>query len=402
MPLQLLFRLSAAAGLALLALASTTVHAQGAGGGTSTLVISGGRNVYASGGQVRPEAPAEGDFMAAGGRIVLDQRVGGDAALAGGTVDVRAAVADDLRVMGGDITLESSVGGELFATGGQVRLQPGASVAGPARLYGGSVTIEGRIDGTLRAGAQKVTINGEVRGDAHVDGGEVVLGPRARIGGVLTYASEAELEQAATATVAGGIQRRAAASPAGKPAARPAAPAGPGAFIAGSVMSFLALLACGAVFLLLLPVFGRQAAARLHAAPWLALAVGFALLVALPVLAVLLFITLLGIPLGLAVLALYPVLLLAGFLVGVLFVAILLRAALRKPAPVTLGAGVAWLSLALLLVMLAGAVPVVGAAAVGLLSLMGLGALALELYRRRHPPQGLAGGVVDPDPSRSS
>jgi hypothetical protein len=169
-------------------------------------------------------------------------------------------------------------------------------VAGPARLYGAAVTIDGRIDGNLNAGAQKITINGEVRGDAHVDGGEIVLGPQARIGGVLSYASEAELKKAETATVAGGITRREVGGRAG--AARTPQRPGPGAVIAGGVMSFLALLACGAAFLLLLPVFGRHAATRVRASPWLALAVGFAMLVAVPVLAVLLFITLLGIPLG--------------------------------------------------------------------------------------------------------
>lgn len=399
MPLVPLARRLPAVLLALLLFVPSTALAQSTVSGTSTVVISGGRNVYAGGAQVRPDRPAEGDFMAAGGRVVLDQPVGGDAALAGGAVDVRAPVSGDLRAMGGDISVESSVGGELLVTGGQVSLRPGATVAGPARLYGGTVTIDGRIDGPLRAGAQKVTILGEVRGDAYIDAGAVVLGPRARLGGALIYASDAELERAPTATVAGGITRRPAAAGPGQP--RPPAPAGPGAFIAGGIMSFFALLACGAVFILLLPVFGRHAAARVRSEPWQALGLGFAMLVAVPVLAVLLFITLLGIPLGLAVLALYPVLLLAGFVVGVLFVAGWLPVALRNPAPARWGASVGWFAAALLLVMLAGAVPVAGGIVVGLLSLAGIGALVLELYRRRHPPPG-ASAFVDPVPARSS
>lgn len=401
MPFELLLRrLSVAAWLALAALAAPPVHAQPATGGPPASPVAGSRNVYAGGAQVRPGGPVEGDFMAGGGRIVLDQPVGGDAALAGGAVDVRAPVAGDLRAMGGDVTLESSVGGELVASGGQVNLRSGTTVAGPARLYGAAVTIDGRIDGNLNAGAQKVTINGEVRGDAHVDGGEIVLGPQARIGGVLSYASESELKKAETATVAGGITRREAGGPAG--AARTPQRPGPGAVIAGGVMSFLALLACGAVFLLLLPVFGRHAATRVRTSPWLALAVGFAMLVAVPVLAVLLFITLLGIPLGIAVLALYPVMLLAGFVLGVLFIAGLLPAAMRKPQPQGFGASVGWFALALLLVMLAGAVPVVGAVAVALLSLAGIGALVLEIYGRRHVSRAAAPAVVDPALSRSS
>jgi hypothetical protein len=202
--------------------------------------------------------------------------------------------------------------------------------------------------------------------------------------------------------VTGGITRRAMDGSPGQGAARAPQPPGPGAFIAGGIMSFLALLACGAVFLLLLPAFGRHAADRVRTSPWLALAVGFAMLVAVPVLAVLLFITLLGIPLGLAVLALYPVMLLAGFVLGVLFIAGRLPAALRKQPPARFGASVGWFALALFLVMAAGAVPVAGGIAVGLLSLAGIGALVLEIYRRRHPAQPVTSVPVDSPLPRSS
>jgi hypothetical protein len=173
--------------------------------------------------------------------------------------------------------------------------------------------------------------------------------------------------------------------------------------IAGGARSYLALLASAAVFLLLVPVFGTQAALRVRATPGLALGIGFGALVAVPVLAVLLFITLLGIPLGLAVLALYPVLLLTGFIVGVLSVARLLPAALKKPVPSGYQATVGWFALALLLVLLVGSVPVLGGLLVGLVSLAGIGACVLELYGRRQARHaGAAPAVVDSVPPRSS
>lgn len=364
------------------ALFTPSATAQATSNRVPATVTSGERNVYSAGGQVRPAGPVAGDLMAAGGRVVVDQPVGGDAFLAGGTIDVRAPVTDDVRAIGGDVTIESTIGGELFASGGNVTLRPGASVARAAQIHAGNVVMEGRLDDELRASGQKVVINGEVRGDVRVTAGEVELGPQARLGGSLTYTSGSEVKRAAGATVAGAVTREA-----GDAAARtgrdPVEPAGPGARVAGAVLSYLALLACAAVFLLLVPAFSAHAAQRVRASPWLALAVGFGTLVAVPVLAVLLFITLLGIPLGLAVLALYPVLLLAGFLVGVAFVARLLPPALRKPAAEGLRARIAWFAGALLLVMLAGWVPVVGGIVIGLLSLAGVGACVLELYGRR-------------------
>lgn len=351
------------------------------------------RNVYSAGGQVRPAGPVQGDYTAVGGRVILDQPVGGDAALAGGSVDVRAPVGDDLRAAGGDVNIESTVGGEVFASGGNVTLTPAATVARGATLYGGSVEMDGRIDGELKASAQKVTINGEVRGDAHLAGAQIELGPKAKIAGALSYRSAAELKKAEGASIGGAITREQGETPPRERAANrnwEGSVQGPG--WAAGIVSYLALLACAAVFVLVMPAFGSQAAERIRTTSLLSLGIGFATLVAVPVLAVLLFITLLGIPLGIAVMALYPVLLLTGFLVGVLFVARLLPPALRKPAPETFGQRMGYVAVALLLLLLVGIVPFVGGLVVGLVSLAGIGAFVLEIYRRRKGPGEFSDG----------
>jgi cytoskeletal protein CcmA (bactofilin family) len=360
--------------------------------GATASVTRGEHNVYAAGGQVRPAAPVEGDYAAAGGRVILDQPVRGDAALAGGSVDVRAPVGDDLRAVGGDINIESSVGGELFVTGGNLTLAKGARVTRSATLYGGSVTVDGRIDGRLEANAGKIVINGEVGGDATLAAEQIELGPTARIAGALRYASASELKQAPGATVGGAItheQREAGPKPA--PAQRWQ---GGSRSFGGSVLGFFALLASAAVFMLVAPGFSAHAADTMKSSPGLSAAVGFGALVAVPVLAVLLFITVLGIPLGLTVLALYPVLLLVGYLVGVLCIARLAQVALRKDAPPTFGWRIGFFALALLMVTVAGRVPVIGWLLLCAITVLGIGACLLDLYRRRQ-------GGVPPAPAQA-
>ncbi|MGV3569363.1 MAG: hypothetical protein ACO1PB_02105 [Ramlibacter sp.] len=358
------------------------------------------RNVYAAGGQVRPAAEVKGDFTAAGGKVVVDQPIAGDAMLAGGSVDVRAPVGDDVRAGGGDVSIESTVGGELFATGANITLTPAAVVARGATLYGSSVEIGGRVAGDLRATAARITIDGEVGGKAHLVADEIVLGPKARIGGALTYVSPSELRRAEGATIVGAVTRE--QGPSQRPGAMRerhwersmTAPSW-----GGGILSFLAFLAAGALFLLLLPRFGATASGRIRSSPWPALGIGFATAVATPVLAVLLFITVLGIPLGIALLALYPALLLAGFLVGVLFIGELLAAAVRKDAPPrSYAAKVGWFAAALLLTLLLARVPFVGGVLVALLALAGIGACVLELYLRRQGP-GAGGAAATPLPA---
>lgn len=374
------------AGLALcagLALLSPALHAQDV-----PAAATAHRNVYLAGGEVRPAGPVLGDFVAAGGRVLVDQPVGGDLLAAGGAVEVRAPVAEDARVVGGDVTLRSRVGGELFATGGHVALRPEASVGGRTTVYGGTVAINGRLGGELEVAAQKVTLDGEVQGDVRITAEEIELGPAARIGGGLRYVSGSELKMADSARISGAITREASTTAQGHggPASHRGAE---GFFLAGGVFSYLALLACAAVFLLLAPVFAAQAPRRLQARPWRALGAGLLALVAVPLLAVLLFITLLGIPLGIAVMALYPVLLLAGFVVGVLFLGALLPPALGRPAPTRFRGTLAYFALALLLVLLVARLPFVGALAMGMVSLAGLGACLLEIQaRRKGPPAG--------------
>lgn len=363
-----------------------------AAAGTAT---TGDRNVYSAGGQVRPAGPIAGDFAAAGGRVIVDQPVGGDASLIGGSVDLRAPVGDDVRAVGGDINIESTVGGELFASGGHITVTRAASVARAARIYGANVTLDGRIDGPLEASAQSIVINGELRGDVRLMAESIELGPAARVGGTLHYTSKAELKRAEGATIAGAVTREDSA------AAQPQTPSergstatgrrvdkawGQGLLWAGTFMGLLAMLACAAVLLAVAPGFARQTGGRIHASPWLALAVGFAAVVAVPMLAVLLFITILGIPLGVIVLALYPALLLLGFVVGALFIARLIPAALRKPPPTTFGAGMGYAALALLAILLLGQVPVLGGVVIAAVSLVGIGACVLELYGRRQRP----------------
>jgi cytoskeletal protein CcmA (bactofilin family) len=375
----------------------------GGAGAASTAAATADRNVYAGGGQVRPPVPVNGDFTAAGGKVIVDQPVAGDASLAGGSVDVRAPVGDDVRAVGGDISIESTVGGELFATGGNITFTRSAAVGRGATFYGGSVSVEGRVDGDLRATARKVIIDGEVRGNARLVAEEIELGPKARIGGGLSYVSKSELKKAEGATIVGAVTReQEGASRRGPGGNREWEGSVQGPSWVAGVMSFLALLAVAAIFLLMVPSFGALASDRIRSSPWLALGVGFGTVVAVPVLAVLLFVTLLGIPLGIALMALYPALMLVGFVVGVLFIGRLLAAALRKEAPRSFAASLGYSAIGLLVTLLVASVPFVGVPLAGLLSLAGVGACVLELYgRRAGPTQSEAGPSPDRPPKRA-
>ena len=363
-------------------------------------VSSSARNVYRAGGNVRLAAPVRGDLYAAGGSVIVEQSVAGDASLAGGAVTVRAPVGDDLRAAGGDIKIESTVGGELYASGGNITLSNAAAVADAVTLYGGNVNIEGKINGPLKVYAQKVVLNGEVARDVEINAEEIELGPRAKLGAALRYPSNAQFKTAEGVVIGGAVTRGEAMN--GRPETHRdrewhGKMMATGPSWAGMVASFIALLATSALFLLVFTGFSLRAAQRMRATPWPALAAGLAVLLGTPALAILLCITLIGIPLGIALMMLFPLMLLMGWIVGVFCLGQRVQRAIQKEAPSTAGSAmIGFFALTLLLVLLLGSVPFIGFVVLVAIMLMGTGACALEVYSqvrsgRKPPASGTSG-----------
>jgi len=358
------------------------------------------RNVETVGASVRTHAAVQGDFMAMGARVLVDEPVGADALLVGGAVQVSAPVGEDLRVAGGDVALESKVGGDLMVAAGNLRLARSAQVAGRADLAAGDVLVDGQLDGSLAVRARRLLLNGTVKGSVQAAVEEMELGPQARVGGSLHHTS-ARITQHPAAVVSGAVEQverlfdgdarwrddRRHPMHAGR------WPATGGWWLLVPLsMGLLGVLALGGLFLFVFSHFSNQAALQLEASPWRALAIGVGVLMALPVLAMLLFFTLLGIPLGLIVMALYPPMLLLGWLTGALSAARWMARRMSS-APTLDSAAVpyGWMALAVIGLVVAGAVPVAGPLVTAATLAAGVGACVLEWRRRLvRPPTNAA------------
>ncbi|TFW05396.1 hypothetical protein E4K72_11445, partial [Oxalobacteraceae bacterium OM1] len=264
-------------------------------------------NDYYAGGELRIDEPVQGDLFAAGGHVTLQRDVGADAAVVGGTVNVRSPVGQDLRVAGGDVTIADAIEGELAAAGGSITLADSADVAGSALLAGGEVIVNGRIGKGARIYAGEITINGLIEGDVRLYAPDIRFGPNARIDGNLFYASEAPLPQEQLQQVSGRVVRERA----------------PGRWNREhrhTLVSwfhpifFLGMLALGFVLYLLFPNAIDGVSRTVSNTPGRSMLVGIALLFCLPPLAILLMVTVIGLPLAFVVLLAYPLLLLLGYL----------------------------------------------------------------------------------------
>lgn len=367
--------------LALLAFGGAAEAAQVVASHTGAVIIDSDDNLVLAGGRVSPGKPVPENFVGFGGRVVIDQPIGSNAFAAGGTVDLRSPIAGKAFLAGGTVNVEAPVAENLKAAAGEIRISKASVIGGGARLMAGDITVDGTINGDLRAEGERVTINGEVRGDVRALADTVELGPAAKIDGRLSYVSV--LKRADGATVAGAVQRLdESALTRAEVRQGIAAGASTGARVFGTIVSYLALLACGAIFLAAAPIFSVEAPDRLKSSPGRSIGVGLATIVGTPILAVLFMITLIGIPVGIMLIALYPFALLLGFLVGALFVASLVPQLLKRPPPPTVAAAIGHFAIALAVVMLVSKVPSIGGLFLVAVLVLGVGAFEVELFRR--------------------
>jgi hypothetical protein len=216
-------------------------------------------------------------------------------------------------------------------------------------------------------------VNGAVSGDVHFAGDKIRLGPNARISGEVYYRSGGDLVLDPGAEVSGGI-RKSTSDRAWRRAAR-------GATIVGGITVSLGMVLLGAILVLGMPRFSREAGAAIRAQPWLTMGVGCAMLVGVPVALAVLVVTLVGIPLAILLAFAYGALLMLGYLIAAIFVGDL---ALERIDARKLGS-VWWralfMVLAIIVIALVRQVPVAGDLAWWILFLAGVGAFTLRAWQ---------------------
>jgi len=331
-------------------------------------------NSYYSGGELTVTEPVQGDLFAAGGRVSLEQTVGADAAVAGGNVDIRSDIGQDLRAAGGNVRIAGQIGGELMTAGGTVHLADSGVVSGSSLLAGSNVIVDGRLGRGARIYANRIVFNGEIDGDARFHAQEIMFGPRARIDGNLFYASASPLPEEELSKVSGRVLRE--QLPAGW--SERSMHGGTSWF---HPVFFFSMLASGFVLYLLFPNAVNGARDSLARAPLRSIVVGLALLFTLPPVALILMLTLIGLPIGLGLFALYPLLLMLGYLAAAFFIGRKLADAVRQPPEFSKRKQALFLAAALLILSLAGAVPVLGWLFVFLALVAGIGGWAIWAVR---------------------
>jgi hypothetical protein len=248
-------------------------------------------DLYAFGELVIIEGVVRGDLFAVTGELKISGVVEGDViALVGGPSTIDGTVGGALRIAGIRVDVAGTVGDDV--AGLAIEADIGGSVGRDLLFIGGEVAIPGSIGRDVRLQAFRLGLDGVVGRDVLVRVDSMSLGAETEVRGDALYQASQKARVADGATVTGLFTRRTVLAPIWAKALTRAF----------SILSLLGLIVAGLAASWVFRGTSRAALEAVTVHPVRSAGIGVATLIALPLLTVPLFLTLVGIPVALFVL----------------------------------------------------------------------------------------------------
>lgn len=341
--------------------------------------------------------PAQEDFWTAGQNVEINKEgVRGDAALVGANVKISGDVKGYLMAAGANVNVDAPIGNDLWAAGANVIvtapvadnatmagstvvLEPGATIGGDARIAAGNAEIKSRVARNLNISAANAQISSEIGGKTEAYVENLTLNSGAVVRGDLVVHSPNEPVISPQAQVLGRVDyqrvERNDRSSGGK-------------LVASWLMSFLWLTVLGLAAVRASAVWTNRVSEMIKNQPGNSFLAGFIATILVPIVALILLITFLGIPLAVVLGAFYVI----GFILSGVFVSYLVGSWILPRIKRWENSGVAKIIVGALIVSFVYTIPLIGFLAQTAVLFFGFGALMLERrdFFRQMRAQGLA------------
>jgi hypothetical protein len=251
-------------------------------------------DVFAYGGSINLSAGVLGDFLAAGQTVTISKEAEIDNSVmaAGQNVDLDGRVGNSARLAGQYLTIRGHIERNLMGFSQKTIVASDAWIEKDATLMAGEIIINGHIGGELNGSCGTATITGQVDGDVELETDKIVVQSNAIIGGKLKYRSDNDATIEEGARILGGAERLPPREAAGYSLAD----------FVWDAWWFFASFAVGVLLLIMFRPFMSDMVHDFSVHSGKTVGLGFLFLVCLPVAAVVLMLTLVGIPLGVLIL----------------------------------------------------------------------------------------------------
>lgn len=267
-------------------------------------------DLYLAGDTITIDGTVNGDVLAVGSEITVNGQINGSLIAAGGTIVVNGEVTRAVRIAGGTLEVTGNVGSDVAAAGGMLSLTSAANVGNDLVLGAGQANVAAPVGGDIIGGGGEITLSNAVSGNVKLGVDNLTLLSTSSIEGNLVYTSESEADIQPGAQITGTTTHKLP-----PPTEEPEEGIG----IVGKIIGFLMTLALGIVIVVLAPRRMKAITEAIRTRPWPSLGWGAVLLIVTPIAALIVCITVIGLPIGLIALALYGVMIyLAQIFIGLL------------------------------------------------------------------------------------
>lgn len=279
-------------------------------------------NAYLAGSSVTVSGTVGGDLFAAGKAVSISGNVSHDIMAAGSLLNLTGAKAEDVRVAGSSVNIGGIFSGELLAAGAQIMVSAETQIAKNVYLTGSALNFSGKGAGDVSLSGERVEFNGSAGKNLTVKTAEaLVIGPDAVIKGDLNYSAPMEAVIDPGAQISGKINFSEIQTGKGRNGLRAAV----GGFL--TMIFLIKLLAILLAAYLLWYLRKKDSAEVVQQAAskfGTSLLRGFVFLVVVPVAVIILFFTVIGLPIGIFSIFMYAALLMLACPFAVLLASSLL------------------------------------------------------------------------------
>ncbi|SEI80273.1 hypothetical protein SAMN04488113_12124 [Alkalibacterium gilvum] len=320
---------------------------------------------------IQIDGNVDGTTFVFGEQVQVNGDINGSLFIVGESVQIRGEVNGNIYGVGETIRMDGTNNSDVFMTGKTVRVEQNSVIGRDLFIAGMDVIQSGSVPRHLFGAGESVILNSSVGGDATIYGEEVTLNDSASIEGNFTYNSPNEADISQNARIAGQTYYT------------KTEPTDSTMFsfsqterwmfrILFALFSLISALIVWLFIRLLRPQFWMNSTKSIATIPLKTMGFGLLALIATPLVTVLLMVTIIGIPMGIILSALYWIALYIAKIIVALFIGSQITKAYERES---LGKEFLHVTLGLFILELLMLIPYVGWIIALIVAITGLGAL---------------------------
>jgi cytoskeletal protein CcmA (bactofilin family) len=125
-------------------------------------------DAYLAGQTVQIKNPINGDAIVAGGIVDVDSKISQDAIIAGDKITINQEVADDIRVAGTTVIIKADIKGDVVAFAETLIIDKNVTISGNVLAFVSKFQLDGKVNQNINIASVDNSITGTVFGDTKI------------------------------------------------------------------------------------------------------------------------------------------------------------------------------------------------------------------------------------------